>query len=192
MKRSSRGSTRTSADTTHHAGSAVSACFRTNPRLLFAVLAFAACGGDAGDDAAVARESPSPVASASIEPQDVAEEEPTQWTAKEVARRLTDGGLIVTDSGRTTVRHPFIAVEGARLRVSESELQIFVYPDAASRQADSEHLDAGRASPSGTTVDWPAKPHLVTSGNLLAIHLTPNERLAERVRLILEAWHSSE
>lgn len=159
--------------------------------LLVAVLPLAACGSDAGDDPAVARESPAPAA-ASREPQDVAEEEPTQWTVKEVARRLTDGGLIVTDSGRTTVRHPFIAVEGARFRVSESELQVFVYPDAASRQADSEHLDAGRASPSGTTVDWPAKPHLVTSGNLLAIHLTPNERLAERVRLILEAWHSSE
>lgn len=170
---------------------AVSASIRENPWLLCAALALAACGGDAGDNASIARESPAPAAAA-IEPQDVPKEEPTQWTVKEVARRLTDGGLIVTDSGRTRVRHPFIAVEGARFRVSGSELQIFVYPDPASRQADSDRLDEARVSSPGTTVDWPAKPHLVASGNLLAIHLTPNERLAERVRLILEAWHSSE
>jgi hypothetical protein len=118
-------------------------------------------------------------------------DEPTQWTVHEVARRLTDGGLVVTDSGRMSVQHSFLAVEGRQLRVSGSDLQIFVYPDAASRRADSERLDSARVAPSDRVIDWVAPPHLIASGNLLAIHLTANERLAERVRLILEAWHAT-
>lgn len=120
----------------------------------------------------------------------VAEDEPKQWTLREVARRLTDGGLVVTDSGRESVKHFFLAVEGHQMRVSGSDLQIFIYPDAASRKADSDRLDTTRVAPADADIDWVAKPHLIASGNLIAIHLTPNERLAERVRLILEAWHT--
>jgi hypothetical protein len=122
----------------------------------------------------------------------VAEEEPTQWTLREVARRLTDGGLVVTDSGRTSVRHSFLAVEGHQLRVSGSDLQVFVYPDAAARRADSDRIDTTRVAPADMDIDWVAPAHLIASGNLIAIHLTPNERLAERVRLILEAWHTGQ
>ena len=120
----------------------------------------------------------------------VPEEEPKQWTPKEVARRLTDGGLVVTDSGRAGVRHFFLAVEGRQMKVSGSDLQIFIYPDEVSRKADSDRLDTARVAPGDSDIDWVATPHLIASGNLIAIHLTPNERLAERVRLILEAWHA--
>jgi hypothetical protein len=130
--------------------------------------------------------------SASARPaSNVREEEPKQWTPKEVARRITDGGLVVTDSGRRILRHSFLAVEGRQMRVSGSDLQIFIYPDSRSRKVDSDRLDTARVAPAGTTVDWVATPHLIASGNLIAVHLTPNERLAERVRLILEAWHAA-
>ena len=118
------------------------------------------------------------------------EEEPKQWTLREVARRLTDGGLVVTDSGRTGVRQSFLTVEGHQLRVSGSDLQVFIYPDPPSRKSDSDRLDTARAAPADAEIQWVATPHLIASGNLIAIHLTPNERLAERVRLILEAWHA--
>jgi hypothetical protein len=118
------------------------------------------------------------------------EEEPTEWTLREVARRLTDGGLVVTDSGRASVRHSFLGVEGHQLKVSGSDLQIFIYPDPRARKADSDRLDPERVAPETMIIDWVATPHLIASGNLLAIHLTTNERLAERVRLILEAWHA--
>lgn len=117
------------------------------------------------------------------------QEEPKQWTPTEVARRLTDGGLVVTDSGRERVRHFFLAVEGRQMRVSGSDLQVFIYPDAASRKADSDRIDTTRVAPGDSDIDWVTTPHLIASGNLIAIHLTQNERLAERVRLILEAWH---
>jgi hypothetical protein len=135
----------------------------------------------------------SPAPSDSSRPQQTArvrEEEPTQWTLREVARRLTDGGLVVTDSGRTPIRQSFLAVEGHHLRVSGSDLQAFIYTDPRSRKADSDRLDTARVAPSDMIIDWVATPHLIASGNLLAIHLTPNDRLAERVRLILEAWHA--
>lgn len=119
------------------------------------------------------------------------EPEPKQWTPREVAKRLTDGGLVVSDSGRESVRHSFLAVEGRQLKVSGSDLQIFIYPDPAARKADSDRIDTARVAPADMIIDWVATPHLIASGNLIAIHLTPNERLAERVRLILEAWHAA-
>ena len=118
------------------------------------------------------------------------EDAPKQWTLKEVAKRLTDGGLVISDSGRTAIRHSFLAVEGRLMRVSGSDLQVFIYPDPASRKADSDQIDTARVAPATAMIDWVTTPHLIASGNLVAIHLTPNARLAERVRLILEAWHA--
>lgn len=119
------------------------------------------------------------------------EPEPTQWTPREVAKRLTEGGLVVTDSGRESVRHSFLGVEGHQLKVSGSDLQVFIYPDPAARKTDSDRIDTARVAPHDMIIDWVATPHLIASGNLIAIHLTPNDRLAERVRLILEAWHTA-
>ena len=147
-----------------------------------------ACGDRAASDASSSAKAESiGVADRSPVPR---EPEPKQWTLKEVARRLTDGGLVVTDSGRTSLRQSFLAVEGHRLRVSGSDLQVFIYPDPRSRTADSDRLDPARAAPPDAEIDWVATPHLIASGNLIAIHLTASERLAERVRLILEAWHA--
>ena len=134
--------------------------------------------------------SPAPTDSSGPQTPRAREDEPTEWTLREVARRLTDGGLVVTDSGRTPMRQSFLAVEGHQLRVSGSDLQVFIYADPRARKADSDRIDTARVAPPNMIIDWVATPHLIASGNLLAIHLTPNDRLAERVRLILEAWHA--
>jgi hypothetical protein len=158
-------------------------------RALVAV-ALLACSDERTDRARTASRASSPESANEQQTASVPQEEPKQWTLREVAKRLTDGGLVVTDSGRTSVRHAFLAAEGRQMRVSGSELHVFIYPDPRSRKGDSDQLDTGRAAPADAVVDWPTTPHLIASGNLIAIHLTPNERLAERVRLILEAWHS--
>lgn len=150
-----------------------------------------ACRDDPSNDGA-ARDSSRSASTNAPASADTAEPEPAQWTLREVARRLTDGGLVVTDSGRESVRHSFLAVEGRQLKVSGSDLQVFVYADAAARKADSDRIDPARVAPADMIVGWVATPHLIASGNLLAIHLTPNGRLAERVKLILEAWHATE
>ena len=153
------------------------------------VIALLACGDERAREPDTAANS-TRVESASEPAATVPPEEPKQWTPREVARRLTDGGLVITDSGRTSVRHSFLAVEGLQMRVSGSDLQVFIYPDPRSRKADSDRIDTARVAPFDATIDWVATPHLIASGNLIAIHLTPSERLAERVRLILEAWHA--
>lgn len=155
-----------------------------------AMLALLACGREGAPDHDSAAASQSPAGLEGSAQAVAPREEPKQWTLREVARRLTDGGLVVTDSGRTTVRHSFLGVEGHLLRVSGSDLQVFVYPEPAARRADSERLDSARVAPEDMIIDWVAPPHLIASGNLLAIHLTANARLAERLRLILEAWHA--
>jgi hypothetical protein len=155
--------------------------------LLLVVVALVACSEERSSDTPAAETAAVP---SSPSARAVNEVEPTQWTLREVARRLTDGGLVVIDSGRTAIRHDFIAVEGRLMRVSGSDLQVFIYPDPKARTADSERIDPTRVAPADATIDWIAKPHLIASGNLIAIHLTDNERLAERVRLILEAWHA--
>lgn len=163
--------------------------FRRSPLpAMLVTAAVLACGNErsaARDSSQRAEAVATPTAGA------VAEKEPTQWTLREVARRLTEGGLVVTDSGRERVRHSFLDVEGHQFKVSGSDLQVFVYPDPGSRKADSDRLDTARVAPVDMIIDWVATPHLVASGNLIAIHLTPNERLAERVKLLLEAWHTA-
>jgi len=160
----------------------------TRALIALAMTAFLACGEEPGQSSsAIPERSESTDARAATAPR---EEAPKQWTLKEVAKRLTDGGLVVTDSGRAAIRHSFLAVEGRLMRVSGSDLQVFIYPDPASRRADSDRIDTTRVAPPDAIIDWVATPHLIASGNLVAIHLTPNARLAERVRLILEAWHA--
>src|SRR5688500_16400714 len=157
-------------------------------RLLLGV-AVLACSNERARDASA--DSAQQTRTADVVSADTAQEpEPTQWTVREVAKRLTDGGLVVTDSGRTRLRQPFLSVEGHLMRVSGSDLQVFIYADARARSRDSDRLHPDRVAPSDAIIDWVAPPHLIASGNLIAIHLTPNERLAERVRLILEAWHA--
>jgi hypothetical protein len=154
-----------------------------------AAIALVACGDEresASSDLDTSR-----AGSPAVQPTAAAAEEPKQWTVREVAKRLTDGGLVVTDSGATRIRQSFLAVEGHHMRVSGSDLQVFIYPDPQARKADSERIDSVRVAPADMIIDWVATPHLIASGNLIAIHLTPNERLAERVRLILEAWHAA-
>jgi hypothetical protein len=73
--------------------------------------------------------------------------------------------------------------------VSRSELQVYIYPDVRSRIADSERLDTVRVAPRGEPSPWPKRARLVVAGNLLAVHLTDDDLLAERVSNALTARH---
>jgi hypothetical protein len=159
--------------------------------LALATVVVLACGEErSADSAAQTSTVPGDTAKART-PATRREEEPAQWTLREVARRLTDGGLVVTDSGRASVRHSFLAVAGHHVKVSGSDLHVFIYSDPHARKTDSDRIDPERVAPADMIIDWVAPPHLIASGNLLAIHFTTNDRLAERVRLILEAWHAA-
>lgn len=112
-----------------------------------------------------------------------------EWNRAEVIKRLSEAGLVVTARGEE-IRQPFLSVPGELLDVSESQLQLFIYRSTAAREADSRKLDPASASPPNMAVSWLQPPHLIVSGKLLAIHLTHNEHLAERVADVLTARHS--
>jgi hypothetical protein len=148
--------------------------------LLIAV-ALAACGSGAdrsrrGAPAARGTTSEPGVAAASSTSGD-------EWTTREVVKRLTEAGLVVSDSGERA-SHPGIRVEGRRLRIGDGPLEISLYPNAAARQRDAATIDtAGPALPSIYA------PHWIISGNLIAILHTPHDRTVERVENTLTARH---
>ena len=108
-----------------------------------------------------------------------------EWNRAEIVKRLGEAGLVTTDSGRV-VRHAGLRLPGSLLDVSGSALEIYIYPTAAARKKDEAALD---------TIPDPAqppaqRPRYIISGNLIAIHVTPREVLAERVENVLTARHA--
>lgn len=69
----------------------------------------------------------------------------------------------------------------------DDELHIYVYPDAAARQRDTDALDSAAVSPRGARRSYKVPPLLVTSNNLAALVFTLNERTSERLANALSA-----
>lgn len=112
-------------------------------------------------------------------------EKTDEWNRAEIVKRLGEAGLVVIDSARD-VHHAGLTLAGDLLAVSGSPLEIYVYPTAEARRKDSALLD---------TMPDPALPtgkrsRYIVSGNLIAIHVTPKEALAERVENVLTARHA--
>jgi hypothetical protein len=108
-----------------------------------------------------------------------------EWNRAEVVKRLGEAGLVVTDSGHV-VHHAGLAHPGDLIEVSGSPLELYIYPTAAARKQDGAKLD---------TMPNPGTPpaqrlRYIISGNLIAIHVTPKEALAERVENVLTARHA--
>lgn len=108
-----------------------------------------------------------------------------EWNRAEIVKRLGEAGLVVVDSARE-VHHAGLELAGDLLEVSGSPLEIYVYPTAEARKKDSSALDT-IPNPALPTVQ---RPRYIVSGNLIAIHLTPKEALAERVENVLTARHA--
>jgi hypothetical protein len=110
------------------------------------------------------------------------------WQRCSVEDRLTRAGLVI--EARDTVRHAFLSVAGLSYSVGagEDEVQVFVYPTAAARKADTDRLDSARVGPRGATAPrYRVPPLLVTSSNLAAIVFSLNDRTSERLSLALSA-----
>ena len=108
-----------------------------------------------------------------------------EWNRAEVVKRLGEAGLVIADSGRV-VHHAGLKLPGNLLDVSGSTLELYIYPTAAARKEDAATLDT---MPNPATP--PAqRPRYIVSGNLIAIHVTAKEALAERVENVLTARHA--
>jgi hypothetical protein len=111
-----------------------------------------------------------------------------EWNRAEVVRRLTEAGLVVTDSG-ATVHQPGLHPPGTLLDVGGYELQIYLYHDTLTRAADGRTLDTAHVAPRTAGAAAAGRPWIIPSGNLLAVLFTPKEQVAERISNALTARH---
>jgi hypothetical protein len=112
--------------------------------------------------------------------------ETNEWNRAEVVKRLGEAGLVVTDSGHV-VHHAGLTLPGHQITVSGTPLELYIYPTAAARKQDAAKLDT---MPDPNTPPA-ARPRYIISGNLIAIHVTLKEALAERVENVLTARHAA-
>jgi hypothetical protein len=109
-----------------------------------------------------------------------------EWRACSVLERLEDAGLVVQQEPNP-VQLPFMHVPGILFTTTLSSIHAFLYADEGARRRDTEQLDSARVAPRNGTYTWPEPAWLVTSNNLAAIVVSPNERQAERIVLALSA-----
>lgn len=79
------------------------------------------------------------------------------------------------------------SVEGVTYTTTRSTIHVFLYADQAARQRDTDRLDSATVAPKGGTYGWSDPAVLVTSNNLAAVVVSPNERQTERIVLALGA-----
>jgi hypothetical protein len=107
---------------------------------------------------------------------------PTLWTSELVERRLRDAN-IEAHPLPPTGRHIFMTIPARTYElVGGDELQVFLYPDSASRVSDTSKLDKDRVAPPNMMIKWRAQPSLVIDGNLAAIIITNDEARRQKVR----------
>jgi hypothetical protein len=111
--------------------------------------------------------------------------ETDEWDRAEIVKRLGEAGLVVTD-GDHVVHHAGLKRPGNLLGVSGSALEIYIYPTAAARAQDAAALD----TMPNAALPPAQRPRYIISGNLVAIHVTPREVMAERVENVLTARHA--
>jgi hypothetical protein len=103
-----------------------------------------------------------------------------QWAECSIFERLDRAGLAPRrDSAAAT--EPPLTQPGTLLRVGNSELELYVYPDPAARERDEATLDKTKYIEYPTPVPMKPLPTLIRSANLIAVLHSRNEHQRERV-----------
>lgn len=156
-------------------------------------------GGDAGDRSSAEpalgpppdnHATPSPAANrhpSAAPATDSAPCPPTgRWAECSVIERLEKAGLRA-DTSHPGATEPPLARDGIRITVRSADLELYLYPDRASRERDEARLDRSRYLAAEQPPEPRHKPTLVTSENLLVILDTRNQRQRERITLAITA-----
>jgi hypothetical protein len=103
-----------------------------------------------------------------------------------VLDRLEHAGLVLKTED-APARIPMFSVEGQTYKTTQSAIHVFLYADEAARRQDTDRLDSVAVAPRGGSYTWSDPAVLVTSNNLAAVVVSPNERQTERIVLALSA-----
>ena len=105
----------------------------------------------------------------------------TTWTSELVERRLREANIQARPLPPTGP-HIFMSIPARRYELAGDELQVFLYPDSASRTRDTSKLDREHVAPPNMMIKWRAQPSLIMDGNLAAIIITNDEARRQQVR----------
>ena len=108
------------------------------------------------------------------------------WSDCAVFQRLDRAGLAPRRDS-TAATEPPLTVTGTGLRIGNSDLEIYIYPDASARERDEARLDRTKYVASDAPVTVQAQPTLIRSANLIAILHSRNDHQRERVADALTA-----
>jgi hypothetical protein len=107
------------------------------------------------------------------------------WQRCSIEKRLTDAGFVPVAKGPPTA--PLFPVDGTEYALGPAELHVYVFPSADARARAVAGIDTVAITRPGTPAAWGAPAWLITSNNLVAVLVSDNGRLVERVQLALTA-----
>jgi len=165
--------------------------------LAAALVAAAACardGGSGGDSASTSTATPTPAAPARADspaiaaPSTNAARAPAvatcvsegEWQACSVEKRLTDAGFVPIRKGVAPTG--VFDVPGTTYTLGAAELNVYLFPSAKEREAAIGAIDTVTVVRAAGASPWSSAPTLITSNNLVAVLLSDNGRLIERVQ----------
>lgn len=157
---------------------------------LLAAVAIACGGGDGGggtpdSPAAVPPAVPPPSTTTATPGDSAACVSAGAWEPCSVEKRLTDAGFVPLK--QETPAAALFRVEGIEYALGPARLHVYVFPSAAERATAVAAIDTVAIARRGTPAAWGGPAWLITSNNLVAVLVSDNARLVERVQLALTA-----
>ena len=108
-----------------------------------------------------------------------------EWQSCSIEKRLTDAGFVPINKGPAP--NGVFAVAGTSYALGAAQLHVYIFKSAKAREQAVAAIDTTTVSRRGSTATWPLPPTLITSNNLVAVLVSDNARLIERVQLAITA-----
>ena len=161
---------------------------------LVTVVACARDGGSGGDSASISGARPTPAAPTRADSLAIAAPSTDspgaraaatcvsegEWQACSVEKRLTDAGFVPIRKG--VAPSGVFDVPGTTYTLGAAELNVYLFPSAKEREAAIAAIDTVTVVSKPGASPWSSAPTLITSNNLVAVLLSDNGRLIERVQ----------
>jgi len=107
------------------------------------------------------------------------------WQVCSVEKRLTDAGFVPMKQDSPAA--DLFAIRGTEYALGPARLHVYVFETAKARESAVAAIDTIAIARRGTPATWGGPAWLITSNNLVAVLVSDNGRLVERVQLALTA-----
>jgi hypothetical protein len=107
------------------------------------------------------------------------------WQTCSVEKRLTDAGFVPVKKGNAPAG--VFDVPGTTYALGPAELSVYIFKSEKDRETASAAIDTVTVTKGGGASPWSTPPTFISSNNLIAVLLSDNGRLIERVQLAITA-----